>query len=412
MNLFNFSSRFESPRVSIILTVVFLLMSGQLIFAGDRCLDLFANDPKSNDTPIHWDHHFGTLKKGFTLDPQYKVEIPLQSDIKNQCSLGTCHLYSWVSLLEHNYQSATHEDLKISTHYLAVNHWMRKSLAMLDENSGDDVNIHLGANVFYSRSSILESGIIPDEGWTGPRDFQSDPLSARITEYIKNITARAKVQMNKETDVTKQTKIREKAKNEIRKIFEDLVGKTPATFFYQGKEYTPLSFQTTFFPDLNKQITQIEVSKERKSPTTVTESGTYGTVMSASLDIVEATIRKLLDNGQNVYISYDHNSHFVDNKTGIMAISAFNQPSGGGPVTRAQRSFYKIAAEGHAVQIVGYDFDPKTNKVIKWKIKNSWGVNYGDHGYYHMFNDYFRAFIMSVSFYSDPQFTPPVDEKK
>ncbi len=345
------------------------------------------------------------------LDPTYKIEIPEQSDIKNQCSLGTCHLYSWVSLLEHDYKMLTKADIKISTHYLSALHWRRRSLEMLDSSGDDQVNVKMGAHVYASRRSILNSGIIPDEAWTGSRDFQSAPLAARITEYIKNITARAKWDISKQTDSVKAKAIREKARNEILAIFENLVGKIPTFFTFQGKEFTPTSFQKTYFSDLNKPITQIFVSPIRKARTSLDQSGQLFTIITTDLDTVESTTRKLLDHGQNVYISYEHNGQFVDAKSGVMSISAFDFPSGAGPLSRDQRAFFKTESNGHAVQIVGYDIDPRTNKVIKWKLKNSWGDKSGDHGYYHMYNDYFRAFITSISFFSNPDFTPKVIDK-
>ena len=51
---------------------------------------------------------------------------------------------------------------------------------------------------------------------------------------------------------------------------------------------------------------------------------------------------------------------------------------------------------GHAVVIVGFGIlKQKTEKseyMVYWKIKNSWGKNYGDHGY-------FRAFPDAIGFY-------------
>ncbi|MGZ3768996.1 MAG: C1 family peptidase [Bdellovibrio sp.] len=395
-------------ELSTTLTAIFLLLAPHSGFAQHSCNDMFpkeATQESGESKPS-----YGSLKKDFVLDSTYKVEVPDQSDIKNQCNLGTCHLHSWVSMLEHDFNANTHGDLKISTHYLSVSHWLHRSIEAL-YGPMDDVSIQLGANVFGSRQAILTYGIIPDEAWTGPRDFQAAPLSPRITEYIKNIEAQAKWEISSQTDQTKMIKIVEKAQQKILDIFENVVGKIPTKFQFRGKEYTPQSFQQEFFPELMKPITQIQISAERKAKTTLELSGSYYTVISANIDVVENTVRNLLDHGQNVYISYDHNAQFVDSKTGIMSISAFDLPPGAGPVSREQRAYFKMPTGGHAVQIVGYDFDPKTNKVIKWKMKNSWGEKSGDHGYYHMFNDYFRAFVSGVSYFSNPEFTPQITEK-
>lgn len=394
-------------KVFIFLTVVIFLVIPNESYSKNLCESIFQTVSIKDEKPLL----YGSLKEKFKLDKNYKVLVSDQSDIKNQCSLGTCHLHSWISELEKNYKTKTHQDLKISSHYLSVSHWMRKSLELLNSDSENKVSVKLGENVYGSRSSILNSGIIPDENWTGSRDFQSAVLSSRINEYIKNIVARAKWNSSQQTDSNKALKIKESAKQEIIAVFENLVGKLPEKFNFQGKEYTPQSFQQAYFPELTKPITNLSVNSERKAKTRLLQSGTSFSIISANLDIVESTLRKLLDSNKNVYISYDHNSQFVDSKTGIMSISAFEFPTGSGPLSRKQRAYFKMESSGHAVQIVGYDFDAKTNKVIKWKLKNSWGEKTGDNGYYHMFSDYFRAFVTSISFFSDPNFTPVIEER-
>ena len=362
------------------------------------------------------DNRYGQLREDFVLDTSYKVEVPEQSEIKNQCNLGTCHLYSWISQLEHDAKVKSNSAIKISPHYLSVMHWVRQSLELLDKNKlrtktdKNEVSVMLGANVLASRYSIYQSGIIPDEAWTGARDFHVGALSGRISEYIQNVIAKAKWEMSMQTTEAKQDEVREKAQMKIIEIFENVVGKIPRNFMYEGKMYTPQSFQRTFYPELLKPMTLMFLDDEQNAKTALAQDGPYFKVMLSGMDAIEKTMRSLLDKGQNVYLGYDHNSDFVDVKTGTMSISAFHVPAGAEPLTREQRAYFKIAPGGHAVQVVGYDLDPKTNQVTKWKIKNSWGEKMGDSGYFHMHQDFFRAFVMGISFYSDAGVAPAVQE--
>jgi bleomycin hydrolase len=84
-----------------------------------------------------------------------------------------------------------------------------------------------------------------------------------------------------------------------------------------------------------------------------------------------------------------------------MSIDAFHVPDGAKPLPISVRRHYNLNGRGHAVQIVGYELDPSTGKVLKWKIKNSWGVDSGDNGYYHMYRDYFRTFVTGIAYFSD-----------
>jgi hypothetical protein len=197
-----------------VLTALMLLLSPLQSHAQVQCRELF----------------YGKVKKDFVHDPTYKVLIPDQSEIKNQCALSTCHLYSWASMLEHKYKEKYHEDIKISTHYLSVSHWVRRSLEALKEGPEDQVSMGLEANVFASRWAILTYGIIPDEAWTASRDFQVAPLSKRISEYLKNIVARAKWDMSSQVDEAKIRQIRVQGENKILDVFKNLVGEMPSQF--------------------------------------------------------------------------------------------------------------------------------------------------------------------------------------
>jgi bleomycin hydrolase len=351
---------------------------------------------------------FGTLKSNFNHNSNYKVEVRDQSEIKNQCGLGTCHLHSWVSQLEH--QSIRDElNIKISTHYLVAMHWLHSSLEKLDTPYPADTKVNLGAGMFASRKLILTYGVIPDAAWTGSRDFQKEIYSKRIEEYIGNVLARTKWKAAREADPKKQKALIENGKAEIRGIFKNLVGELPLTFSYDRARFTPHMFLNTYFPEMKRPMVQMLANEGRKDKNEVEATGSY-VLVKTNLDQIEKTARELLDKGLVIYVSYEHNAQFVDSTTGIMSIGAFNFPHSAAPLSREQRDYFGRTEGGHAVQIVGYDLNPKTGKVIKWKMKNSWGEAKGDGGYYHMYNDYFRAFIKSISFFKDAMIKLPANE--
>ena len=131
--------------MSKILTLGMLFLSFHPAFAQERCESIFSLHVKTFEFPT-----YGVFKKGYKPNFEYKVLIPDQSAVKDQCGLGTCHLYSWTSLLEHDYKVRTHEDLKISAEYLSAMHWIQKSLELL-ESKNDKVGLSLGAQVWTSR---------------------------------------------------------------------------------------------------------------------------------------------------------------------------------------------------------------------------------------------------------------------
>ena len=389
-----------SSIMSKFLTWGMLFLSFQPAFAQIRCETVFSSPVQSFELPA-----YGVFKKGYKPNFEYKVLIPDQSAVKDQCGLGTCHLYSWTSLLEHDYKVRTHEDLKISAEYLSAMHWIQKSLELL-ESKDDKVDLHLGAQVWTSRSAIINYGIIPEGVWAAQKNFSAPPFSNRITEYVTNIVGRAKWEKDQQSDELKKKMINEKARFQIYKIFQSTIGELPKKFDYQGKTYTPHEFQKAFFPELNKPLVSMML-KDSKKEAPFEYEDPYLKLIFTDFENLEATARHLLDKGMNVYLGYDHNPNYMDRETGVMSIAAFQIPQDGGPLSREQRAFYKLPIGGHAVQIVGYDFDPKTNKILKWKIKNSWGISIGDQGYFHMDNDYFRAFAYSINFFENSEIPLP-----
>lgn len=336
---------------------------------------------------------------------RYTREIR-QSSVKDQCGLGTCHLHSWVSQLETDYRARTGRGIKLSTHYLSVVHWFESTIRTLTSDTAG-VETSLGMDPVASQWVMLRRGLMPDVAWQGSRIFQERPLANRMTEYLRNIVARTKAQ-NRAHPQKRQENI-ERAIHEIDQVFDDFVGGFSPEFTYNNRRYTPDSFREAFFPDLGKPVVYMWANSGRREKTSVQNHGYY-THVNTGIDVLERTAKTLIDQGQSVYVGYENNTNFITTRDGIMSIAAFNMPRNGRPLSRTQRASFDIHDGGHAVQIVGYDQDPTTGRIIKWKVKNSWGRLAGDQGYYHMYNDFFRAFVSSLTFYRNDRIPLPANE--
>lgn len=313
---------------------------------GPICARIFTSE-------VPW----GALRPDFKHTTRYTVEVTQQSKIKNQCNLGTCHLHSWLSYLEKSYENTTGKTLTLSNEYLAAQHWLTKSLEAL-HFFDKKLDISLGAGPLYSRESILNHGLIPEGVWKPRPDFMKNPHAQQI--------------------------------------FEQMVGKIPERFEWEGQSWTPQSFAKHYFSTFEGPMIQMVIAADRKAPFKI-ESTPRGDKLTANLDAVEATAKELLDGGHTVYLSYDHHHSYVDKDTGIMSLRAFKTPTFARPTSRKMREEFDANGGGHAVQIVGYEMDPRTQRIVKWKIRNSWGTDKGDSGYYHMYDDYFRAFAKSIT---------------
>lgn len=392
--------RFSSIPLSIILTLsaVFLPLPS---FSADQCSQVFL----APTAPLR----YGQIRPDFVGNDHYTVETENQSRIENQCDLGVCHLESWIGELEKGYKDRTGKTLKLSPHYLLATYWMNAAQQVIMDPSSDpkDATIELGAMPSQSRDFINAIGLIPDVAWKGHRDIQNGPQVTKMTEYLENIIVRTKAAIA--ANPAKKAELQKQGAQEIQDAFINFLGISfPEKFTYRGKEYTPLSFKEKFFPELKRPIISMYINPDRTQKQALISADK--TEVVGTIDQVEQITKALLDKGLNVYLAYDHHFSFTDDKTGLMSISAFYFPHEGAPLTRQQRDTYNTdTGGGHAVQIVGYDLDPATGKIIKWKIKNSWGRKVGVKGYYNMYNDFFREFAQGIVFYQDSGVTLPAN---
>ncbi len=339
---------------------------------------------------------WGELRRDFQHNTHYTKEIAQETAIKNQCNLGTCHLHSWLASMEKTYTLRSNEVLTLSNQYMSAQQFLARSLMQLKSDKSD-VTIPLGAGPLDSRNSILRYGVIPEGVWTPKTEFYKNPQAQIFKEYTENIIGRTKDLAGKAENPEIKQAILQNGIQQILKLHRDFVGELPKTFQWEGRQWTPQEFAKEKFSFFLGPQTQMIVNADRKAMPHAEQVGMDKRVYS-DIDSVEATTANLIDQGRMVYLSYEHHAEYVDKATGILSIRAFYTPDYAKPLNRQQRELFKKNGGGHAVQIVGYERHPQTGHIVKWKIKNSWGEKSGDEGYYHMYDDYFRAFTRSITY--------------
>jgi bleomycin hydrolase len=369
-------------------TALFLIQFGAAQFAEAAgpplCQNIFSGTP------------WGTLRPDFKHNTRYTKEIPQEVEIKNQCNLGTCHLHSWLASMEKTYTRRTGDVMPLSNHYLSAQQILNRSLMQL-HNSDNRADIELGAGSLNSRDSILQYGVIPEGIWTPKTEFYKNPTAQKMTEYFENIIARTKSYVAKAKTPEQKQEALAYGEEQLKSLFNDFVGELPTEFNWKGQQWTPQQFAKEYFSFIEGPQKQMIILAKRKGMT-YAEQVKSDTKVYTDLNSVEATAAQLIDRGQMVYLAYDHHAEYADKASGILSIRAFYTPSYAKPLNRELREQFGKNDGGHAVQIIGYERDPQTGKILKWKIKNSWGKTSGDEGYYHMYDDYFRAFAKSITY--------------
>lgn len=342
---------------------------------------------------------------------RYTLEVE-QTPVSDQCAYGSCWIHARLSHLEEAIKKKTGKEIKLSRHYLIVQSLLDRIDSALESPHSP---VFQGGNANYADELIRRFGVIPDDpGTWKPRiQFEKSPHGGRLVYFLN---ARVAKFHEDAKDLTPESKayldLQDEARKEMREILKTYTGTLPRKFKVQEAEYSPKSFAKSLaqnyapkplwvFPETDSLSGNLRRESSR-------QAGPLPSDVNSSRESVlkmEKRIINALRNGQSVTLAYENNTLFVDKDTGIMSLDAFNTPKGFSPPSRIYRDAFQSGSGYHAVDVVGVDLDAE-GRMVKLKIKNSWGTDSGDHGYLHMYRDYFEQFVSSI-YLSDAEGTRP-----
>ncbi|MGZ3697930.1 MAG: C1 family peptidase [Bdellovibrionota bacterium] len=346
------------------------------------------------------------VRKDFAHNARYTIELKT-TPIRNQCQFGDCWIFGTVAQLEQKYLAKTGKITNLSEMHLNSMSLREKALDALETRFGQ---LEQGGEYSGAKFLIKKHGLIPESVWKPRIPFDQPPHVNRLMTFLDSRIARYHQDFALAASKTARAKLLSAARKDVLKILEDYTGPIPETFKFEGKTYTPKQFAKRYLNQSDYQPT-IEISPKRSETlppklrriANKAGPGLYanadpwmsGASMQIPMDALENMIVEELRQGRSVPLAFEVNDAFLDNRRGIMSLSAFHVPEGFKPPPRIYRNTFGLAGGGHEVAIVGVDLD-KDGRVIKFKIKNSWGKKYGDLGFYHMYRDYFEAYVMSA----------------
>lgn len=338
---------------------------------------------------------YGQIRSSFEHNIKYDVELP-KIPIKDQCSFGHCHLYTWISELE------LQSGIDLSSDHIDIMNLYTNTVNALKNQS---TQINDGSYPLDSRNTINRFGLIPKSAWIGQSNYKSGSTSRKLISGLIAILTNTK-EILESTPIAEQEKIIEEAEDQIFDYINNIAGPIPKKFIYQDQEYTPIEFAEKFFPGLKKPAVYVWTSAG-STENNIQESNLNLTFPNIKIELTKKSFEDhmvaILNSGRPVYLAYNNEEQFIDFETGIMSISAFHYPKIAKLTTSRIISKHFKWKGGHAVLIVGYQKNPNTGAVVKWKIQNSWGDQLGDRGYFHMYNDYMRLFGFGFSYVSDSE---------
>ncbi|GEP50771.1 aminopeptidase [Flavobacterium noncentrifugens] len=358
-------------RKSLLLTGMFCSLS---LFAQDELIKKVINN--------------ASLSSKF----EFKNVIDLETtSVKNQGSAGTCWSYSGNSFLESEMIRMGKQPVDLAEVYSARQVYLSKARNYILFNGnmglGDGGETHDVMNMLRKYGAMPQVAYTYEDygkGTLKAGDFQ-DKFKAILDAYIKNPDPKKGVSWV----------------SDINNYMDEKLGKLPATFKYNGKDYNPHTFAKEVIginPD-----DYVEFSSYKDSPyyqkmvLPVPDNWSYDQLYNVPMKELTDIIDNALAKGFTVAWSSDVSEPYFSWRNGVAQVpnlddlynitdeqkkTIFDGPIKEKDVTedlRLEGLYSLYTTDDHAMQIVGLVKDQNGKEY--YKVKNSWGASNDYKGY-------------------------------
>lgn len=161
------------------------------------------------------------------------MELPITS-IKDQNRSGTCWDYSALSFFESELLRTNNKGYDLSEVFVANKNYMDR--AILKVRMHGDAQFAQGGSAYDVLYVLKNYGICPEEAMTKPGAMVGDTLN-NFNEFFHVMTPYVNA-----VSSSKEKKLTPAWKAGLQGILDAYLGKTPESFTYEGKTYTPQTF--------------------------------------------------------------------------------------------------------------------------------------------------------------------------
>ncbi len=262
---------------------------------------------------------------------------------------------------------------------------------------------------------VKKYGLVPKDAMPETKQSMStSKMISLINDKLRQsaLNMRALIKNKKSNKEINDLKIQ--SLKDIYRILALSLGEPPTSFQWRYKDknnkisvyktYTPMSFWTEmigsnldnyvmFIDDPTRPYYKLYTKENDKN---VYEGQDWTYINIPAKDLKPYAIASLKA-GDIMYFSCDVGKE-LSKENGTLDLKNYDYNDLFGvdfSMTRAQRMLSHQSGSTHGMALCGVDFDKKGNPT-KWKLENSWGADYGNHGYLTMTDDWFTQYFFRM----------------
>ena len=324
------------------------------------------------------------------------------SGIQNQAESGRCWYFATANVLRGDLQlSAVYPyywDMLEKANLFLVRAWEHRKEAV-DSRYNEAIFRRPtwdGGHFMEAIYLIEKYGVVPAEAM--PETFTSAASASLLRELRKLLRAYG-LQMRSTTD---PEAVRATALEDVRRVLTATLGEPPASFTFEGREYTPASFRDAFVASglsdryvMLMNDPRLEYCKMyRVEGSRQAADGQDWTFLNLPCEDLEAIGLASLRGGDKFYFTVDTLQDALPDE-GVYNSSLFPLDSllgVHGTMSKAEMFDSRDISSAHAMAMCGIRLEPKT-----WIAENSFGLERGAGGYIQMDADWWRTYMFRMA---------------
>lgn len=269
-------------------------------------------------------------------------------------------------------------------------------------------------NSFYNvgiKYGVVPASVMPETTMSN----KTNELIKVVNEKLRGEAYRIRTMIGNKASNTAVHEAKIKALKEVYRILALSLGEPPMTFTWryedkdgqvsEAKQYTPKEFFAAIVPEFKSTDMVMIMNDPTREYFKMYEIKNYRNVEEGInwtyLNLPNAEIKKFaiasIKNNEAMYASCDVGKQH-NRKTGVMAMNMYDYADLFGvsfDMDKKARILTRQSGSSHAMTLIGVDLN-KAGQSVTWELENSWGADYGNHGYLTFTDGWFDNYMFRL----------------